>query len=196
MSWGGGRRKGPKGPPGDDGEPGTIGPTGPAGGGGVIDPYLAIAGAAVTRNTSGQYTVGCIFGVTVASTLSWIEHWLINSGTETYIDAIWNTVSNAKLATVSLVISSSGRHRFTLSSPLALSPGVKYTYGIWNSTNNAYCPQAVLGTYLPTTTSVPTLWGGTLIMYSTGVYSLNNDTEPTTTDSGSHTPYFGGLAAT
>lgn len=160
-----------------------------------LDPYLGIAGAAVSRSAGGPYTVGCIFGVTKASTLSWIEHYLINSGTETYVIAIWNTVTNAKLATVSLEISSSGRHRFTLSSSLALDPGVKYTYGIYNSTNNAYCGQANLNLYLPTTTSLPTLWGGTLVLIHTHVFANGNDTEPVNADSSYHTPHFGGLAA-
>lgn len=183
---------GAQGPAGADGDPGAAGATGPEGPTWILDPIPAIiANSLASRSTSGAFTVGCIFSVTANATLSWVEHYLINSGIETYNYAIWNS-SGTQLATVAVSVSATGRTRFTFASPLALTAGVKYTCGFWNSTNNAYIRQVGLSTHFPVTTTAPISFGNRILVFSTGVYGSGNNTRPTTTES-DHMPYLGGL---
>lgn len=159
----------------------------------VHDPIPVIIQQSIaSRSATGPYTCGIDFGVTEDATLSWVEHYLISSGTEIYNVAFWNA-AGAQLATVALSISSAGRKRFTLASPLSLTAGLKYTYGIWNSTNNAFCGQTSLITWFPATSTNPIFNGNRLVIYHTAKYASGNNTKPTTNDSKDHMPYIGGL---
>lgn len=184
---------GPTGPAGATGAAGTTGATGPTGPEWILDPIPAIiANSLASRNTSGAFTVGCIFSVTENATISWVEHYLTIPATpETYNAAIWNS-SGTQLVTVAVSVSATGRTRFTFASPLSLTAGVKYTCGFWNSTNNAYIRQVGLSTHFPTTTSVATSFGNRILVFSTGVYGSGNNTRPTTTES-DHMPFLGGI---
>ena len=199
MSFGGGFGPvgpGQAGPPGNDGAAGADGPAGAQGATGpafAFDPIPVIIQQSIAaRTATGPYTVGIDFGVTENATLTWIEHYLISSGTETYNVAIWDA-AGVQLGTTSLAISSTGRKRFTFSPTIALAAGKKYTYGIWNSTNNAFCGQTSLIAWFPATSTNPIFNGNRIIIYHTARYASGNNTKPNTNDSKDHMPYFGGL---